>query len=83
MAEEKTISVPTAKSFTARVKTSIKPAAQGGAVGLGEVIGEVVSGSKFVGSVVGMFAIPTIGDNEVRKSMAALQGKELVKELFM
>ncbi len=83
MAENKAVEVPTYKSFKARIKSTGKPAAQGAMVGAGEVLGEVVSGSKFVGSLVGLLAIPTIGDDSVRKSMAAMQGKELVKELFM
>lgn len=83
MAEKKAIQVPTVKTFKQRVSSSIKPAVQGGIVGVGEVIGEVTTGSKFAGSVVGLLAIPTISDDSVRKSMAAMQGKELVKELFM
>lgn len=83
MGSEKTIQVPTAKTFMARIKSTGKPVAQGAMVGAGEVLGEVVTGSKFVGSLFGLLAIPTIGDDATRKSMAAMQGKELVKELFM
>jgi hypothetical protein len=83
MADEKSLKVPSVKTYKQRVKSSVKPVLQGTAVGLGEVVGEVVTGSKFVGSIVGLLAIPTIQDDAVRKSMSALQGKELVKELFM
>lgn len=83
MGENKTVEVPSVKSFKSRIKSTVKPTAQGSMVGLGEVVGEVVTGSKFAGSVVGLLAIPTIADDSVRKSMAAVQGKDLIKELFM
>lgn len=81
--ETKEFSVPTFKTYGAKLKETWQPMKRGGLVGVGEVIGELATGSKSVGTMTSILTIPFLKDDKAREILAVVKGNEIIRELIM
>jgi hypothetical protein len=83
MASEKIVEVPTISNYKKRLLDTGKGAKQGLLISVFEIGGELLTGSKAIGSLVGLAGVPLLGEGEARRQMARQLSKEFLNEVIM